>query len=55
MVLKANSQGKKRVSLKGKLGKSRLKLLAIPLILASLGWLYHDLRQQWLKPEAIFV
>jgi len=55
MVLKANSRRKKRVSLKAKLGKSRLKLLAIPLILAILGWLYHDLRQQWLKPEAIFV
>ncbi|MDJ0558661.1 MAG: YdcF family protein, partial [Microcystis sp. M53599_WE4] len=55
MVLKANSRRKKRVSLKAKLGKSRLKWLAIPLILAILGWLYHDLRQQWLKPEAIFV
>jgi len=55
MVLKANSRRKKRVSPQGKLGKSRLKLLAIPLILASLGWLYYDLRQQWLKPEAIFV
>ena len=55
MVLKANSQRKKRVSPQGKLGKFRLKLLAIPLILAGLGWLYLDLRQQWLKPEAIFV
>jgi uncharacterized SAM-binding protein YcdF (DUF218 family) len=55
MVLKANSRGKKRVSLKAKLGKSRLKLLTIPLILAILGWLYYDLRPHWVKPEAIFV
>jgi uncharacterized SAM-binding protein YcdF (DUF218 family) len=55
MVLKANSQGKNQVSVKPRSGKSRLKLLTIPLILASLGWLYYDLRPYWIKPEAIFV
>jgi uncharacterized SAM-binding protein YcdF (DUF218 family) len=55
MVLKANSQGKNRVSVKPRSGKFRVKLLSIPFILASLGWLYYEFRPYWVKPSAIFV
>lgn len=55
MILKGNSS-RERSETKARSGKRRLfKWLALPLAIGALGWGYHDLRQYFVKPEAIFV
>jgi uncharacterized SAM-binding protein YcdF (DUF218 family) len=55
MILKANSQRKRRTSRNHRSPNRRLIWLTLPLVMAGLGWGYHDLRDYWAKQSAIFV
>jgi uncharacterized SAM-binding protein YcdF (DUF218 family) len=54
MALKVNSR-QKHSTRRGRSSRKRLKWLTLPLLIAGFAWGYHELRQYWTQPEAIFV
>jgi uncharacterized SAM-binding protein YcdF (DUF218 family) len=54
MTLKVNSR-RKSPTRGGRSGKKLPRWLLFPLVAAGLWWGYTDLREYWVKPEAIFV